>query len=76
MTVLDDGRGIDLAEVQARRSSHVGLSIMQERAQRIHASIAIHAQSPCGTLVTLHLPAQHRATSNATLYQPPTRSLG
>lgn len=63
MTVLDDGRGIDLAEVQARRSSHVGLSIMQERAQRIHASIAIHAQSPCGTLVTLHLPAQHKVTS-------------
>ena len=63
MTVLDDGRGIDLAEVQARRSSHVGLSIMQERAQRIHASITIEAQSPCGTLVTLHLPAQHKVTS-------------
>ena len=60
MTVTDNGRGIDPAEMQARQSRHVGVSIMEERARRIHASIRIEGVPQGGTQVTLHLPAHER----------------
>ena len=60
MTVTDNGRGIDLAEMQSRQARHVGMSIMQERARRIHASIRIEHVPQGGTRVTLHLPEKER----------------
>ena len=60
MTVTDNGCGIDLAEMQSRQARHVGMSIMQERARRIHASIRIEHVPQGGTRVTLHLPEKER----------------
>ncbi|MEE1652392.1 MULTISPECIES: ATP-binding protein [Brachymonas] len=60
MTVTDNGRGIDLAEMESRQSRHVGMSIMEERARRIHASIRFDHMPQGGTRVTLHLPEKER----------------
>lgn len=60
MGIVDDGRGIDMDAVAARKARHVGLSIMQERARRIHADIAIAARPEGGTIVTLTLPKKER----------------
>jgi two-component system nitrate/nitrite sensor histidine kinase NarX len=60
MSIADNGRGIDADEMEARRERHVGLSIMQERARRIHASVTITRQAAGGTLVSLLLPQKER----------------
>jgi len=60
MTIADDGCGFDDALVQARKARHVGLSIMQERAARIRASIHISPRAGSGTVVTLTLPRTER----------------
>ena len=60
MTIADDGCGFDDAQVQARKARHVGLSIMQERAARIRASIHISPRAGSGTVVTLTLPRTER----------------
>lgn len=61
VSIVDDGVGIDQALVEERRSQHVGLSIMSERASRIGATVDVARASPlCGTRVTLHLPAASR----------------
>ena len=60
MTITDNGRGIDADEMEERRAHHVGLSIMQERAHRIHASVTIHRQAEGGTQVSLLLPQNQR----------------
>ena len=41
MTVMDDGIGIDPQLLSERKQSHVGLSIMRERAQKVNAQIEI-----------------------------------
>ena len=45
--IVDDGVGIDQAVVEERKSQHVGLSIMQERASRIGAVVTVERASPC-----------------------------
>ena len=60
MTIADDGCGFDDVLVQARKARHVGLSIMQERAARIRASIHISPRAGSGTVVTLTLPRTER----------------
>ena len=60
MTIADDGCGFDDTLVQARKARHVGLSIMQERAARIRASIHISPRAGSGTVVTLTLPRTER----------------
>lgn len=60
MTIADDGRGIDATEMEARRGRHVGLSIMEERARRIHAQVNITRQAAGGTQVALLLPQNQR----------------
>lgn len=54
--VLDDGGGFD-PSAPAPDSTHVGLRIMQERAQRIHATLSIDATPEGGCRVRLDVPA-------------------
>ena len=62
--IVDDGVGIDQAVVEERKSQHVGLSIMQERASRIGAVVTVERASPIGgTRVLLKLPASARQIS-------------
>jgi two-component system nitrate/nitrite sensor histidine kinase NarX len=60
MLIRDDGCGFDEDLVASRRASHVGLSIMQERAARIHGQISIQAHADGGTEVSLLLPHTER----------------
>lgn len=55
VAVRDDGCGF-VAGQQAADATHVGLGIMQERAQLIGGSIEIHSQPGTGTEVVLTLP--------------------
>ncbi|WP_174874312.1 type IV pili methyl-accepting chemotaxis transducer N-terminal domain-containing protein [Vogesella oryzae] len=60
MTIRDDGCGFDQQRFEARKARHVGLSIMQERAARIHGRIAIRPLPGSGTEVCLTLPQTER----------------
>ncbi|MFH7043421.1 type IV pili methyl-accepting chemotaxis transducer N-terminal domain-containing protein [Paucibacter sp. JuS9] len=53
--VRDNGRGIEPADVGSGQT-HVGLQIMQERAQRIGAQLQVSRAPEGGTLVSLTLP--------------------
>ena len=61
MTVMDDGIGIDLKLLSERKQSHVGLSIMRERAQKVNARIEIDSEIDQGTTVRLILPKEGRS---------------
>jgi two-component system nitrate/nitrite sensor histidine kinase NarX len=50
LTIRDDGQGFDPVEPQP---GHLGVGIMQERAQRIGAEIVIESQPAQGTKITL-----------------------
>lgn len=60
MTVMDDGVGIDTKVLEERKQSHVGLSIMRERAQKVNARIEIESEVDQGTTVRLILPKEGR----------------
>ena len=60
MTIMDDGVGIDERLMQERQQRHVGLSIMQERAQKVSGSIEIESESQVGTTVRFKLPKEVR----------------
>jgi two-component system nitrate/nitrite sensor histidine kinase NarX len=60
MEIADDGCGFDDKLMEARKDRHVGLSIMQERAARIHASIQFTPRAGNGTMVTITLPRTER----------------
>ena len=60
MTVMDDGVGIDPKVLNERKQSHVGLSIMRERAQKVNARIEIESDIDQGTTVRLILPKEGR----------------
>jgi two-component system, NarL family, nitrate/nitrite sensor histidine kinase NarX len=55
--VQDDGRGFDAA-TPIGDESHVGLRIMQERAQRIGAQVTVDSRPGKGCTVVLELPAE------------------
>lgn len=62
LTIEDDGSGFDPADLPGMGESHVGVDIMQERAQRIDAALTLQSAPGSGTTVTLILPqAQRRA---------------
>ena len=62
LSISDNGVGFDATVESSDDESHVGLHIMRERAQRIHAALDIQSRPGAGTTVTLHLPqAQRRA---------------
>ncbi|MFY9329158.1 MAG: type IV pili methyl-accepting chemotaxis transducer N-terminal domain-containing protein [Georgfuchsia sp.] len=56
ISVHDNGKGFDLAQVVEEGGSHVGIGIMRERAHRIGARLEIDAAPGRGTCVTLVLP--------------------
>jgi len=58
--IRDDGVGFDAATLMQKGDGHVGINIMRERAQRIHAWVEIDSEPGKGTLVTLRLPQQER----------------
>lgn len=60
LTVTDDGAGFNLDRVHEKGDAHVGLRIMQERAERLSASFGILSQPGAGTTITLQLPRQER----------------
>jgi two-component system nitrate/nitrite sensor histidine kinase NarX len=59
--VADDGIGFDPEAVAG--ASHVGLHIMQERAERIGARVAVYSHIGCGTRVVLTLPSERSLPS-------------
>ncbi len=69
MRVIDNGCGIDPKLVEARKSSHFGLSIMQERAERIGATVRVEpadaALFPHGTCVQLTVPGPIASNQDA-----------
>lgn len=60
MRVTDNGCGIDPGLAESRKSSHFGLSIMQERAERIGSTVRVGPADPAlyphGTCVQLIVP--------------------
>jgi signal transduction histidine kinase len=50
LTILDDGRGFDPDDVMGE---HLGLDIMQERAQAIRATLAVRSEPGAGTEVSV-----------------------
>jgi two-component system nitrate/nitrite sensor histidine kinase NarX len=62
IVVHDDGQGFDRSK--ALDSSHVGLNIMRERAERIGAKVTIASTPGDGTAMTLQL-TEHPVASNA-----------
>ncbi|MGO3859496.1 type IV pili methyl-accepting chemotaxis transducer N-terminal domain-containing protein [Neisseriaceae bacterium CLB008] len=60
LTLSDDGQGFDEAELADKTLAHVGMAIMQERAERIQAQLSIHSVAGSGTTLTLTIPHQAR----------------
>ncbi len=58
MSVSDDGCGFDTAN--AAHQGHIGLAVMHERAEKIHADIRIDSRPGQGTRVLLTIPADKR----------------
>lgn len=56
VTVADNGRGFDLAEVEAAQGMRFGLLTMRERAESVGASLTITTAPGQGTKVDLHVP--------------------
>lgn len=63
MSIQDNGRGFSPEQLAAKAARHVGVSIMQERANRIHSRIQIHSQPDHGTTVELTLPKEERTSA-------------
>lgn len=64
-TVLieDDGIGINTPPTPTKPGEHLGLSIMQERAERINAELRIESEPGDGTRVELILPKPAQASA-------------
>ena len=60
LTVSDDGLGFDRHSVHHKGDGHVGLRIMQERAERLSAQFHIDSKPGKGTSIALHLLRQER----------------
>lgn len=60
LTVSDDGHGFRLDQARAKGSEHVGLRIMQERAERLGAHLDIASQPGAGTRITVRLMREER----------------
>lgn len=60
MTISDNGSGFEAERTAAMGASHVGLSIMEERARRIHGRILIESHHGSGTTLILSLSKEER----------------
>lgn len=63
LIIRDDGVGFDPAHLDTLSGEHVGMGIMRERAQRIHAKLEVSSKPDEGTTVTLTLPKHKRTFS-------------
>lgn len=63
MSIRDDGEGYDPQEVAERSETHVGLSIMRERAARLGGQLQMCSAQGQGTEVSLYLSQSDRLAS-------------
>ena len=63
MSIRDDGEGYDPKEVAERSETHVGLSIMRERAARLGGRLQMCSAPGQGTEVSLYLSQSDRLAS-------------
>ena len=63
LIIRDDGVGFDPAHLDTLSGEHVGMGIMRERAQRIHAELEVSSKPDEGTTVPLTLPKHKRTFS-------------
>jgi signal transduction histidine kinase len=70
LSVRDDGRGFDLANVEEAyaQRGNLGLLNMKERAEIANATLAINSKLGKGTLVTLTLPTREQAPRSARVF--------
>jgi two-component system nitrate/nitrite sensor histidine kinase NarX len=60
LSIVDDGLGFSMKTVKEKGDAHVGLHIMQERAERLAAQLSIQSAVGQGTTILLHLLRQER----------------
>jgi two-component system nitrate/nitrite sensor histidine kinase NarX len=60
LIIADDGLGFAMNDVKEKGDAHVGLHIMQERAERLSAQLTIESTPGSGTKIILHLLRQER----------------
>ncbi|MES2049608.1 MAG: type IV pili methyl-accepting chemotaxis transducer N-terminal domain-containing protein [Pseudomonadota bacterium] len=60
LMIADDGLGFSMDDVKEKGEAHVGLHIMQERAERLSAKLEIQSAPGEGTKIVLHLLRQER----------------
>jgi signal transduction histidine kinase len=60
VTIRDDGRGFDVAAVEAAKSMHFGLLTMRERAESIGGILTVRSAPGQGTVVELEIPGGER----------------
>lgn len=60
LQIEDNGAGFEMANVHEKGEGHVGLRIMQERAQRLSAKFEIVSQQSRGTTISLYLQGSER----------------
>ncbi len=72
LEIRDNGRGFQVPESPADLASqgHYGLLGMQERVERIGASLRIHSEPGQGTLISVRLPLRRHGHQPATLPAP------
>lgn len=63
LSIVDNGQGFDEQEVLKRSERHVGLAIMRERADKIHAELAITSSPGTGVKLRVSLKKQLRRTA-------------
>lgn len=63
LTVRDDGRGIDTATAGERRGTHFGLSVMNERTERLGGVLTVSSGEGAGTEIVMAVPGR-------AIYQP------
>ena len=62
LLVEDDGVGFDSGNKEGKPGEHVGLTIMEERADRLGATLRIESESGEGTQVELHYQPSDKST--------------
>jgi two-component system nitrate/nitrite sensor histidine kinase NarX len=60
LTIRDNGIGFDPETLFQEGESHVGINIMRERAQRIHASFDVASVPGKGATISLRVPREQR----------------
>ena len=60
LIIEDDGSGFSMSDVKEKGDAHVGLHIMQERAERLSAQLTIESLPGEGSKIILHLLRQER----------------